>query len=68
MEVAVSQCGKTRIFCHLEKIFREINSLVTSLIKPLLSRNFCEENVTENFRDLIGKVWRKQKFTLAAVW
>ena len=35
-----------------EKIFREINSLVTSLGKPLLSRNFCQKStsVRENFR------------------
>ena len=26
-----------------EKIFREINSLVTSLVKPLVSRNFCQK-------------------------
>ena len=30
-----------------EKIFREINSLV----KPLVSRNFCQKSVRENFRN-----------------
>ena len=31
-----------------EKIFRQINSLVISLVKPLLSRNFCRKCVREN--------------------
>ena len=32
-----------------EKIFRQINYLVISIVKPLLSRNFCEKSVRENF-------------------
>ena len=31
--------------------FREISSLVTSLVKPLLSRNFCQKSLTVNFRN-----------------
>ena len=31
-----------------EKIFRQINSLVTYLVKPLFSRNFCQICVREN--------------------
>ena len=33
------------IFAFTEKIFREINSLASSLVKILLSRNFCEKSV-----------------------
>ena len=33
----------------IEKIFREINSLLISLVKTLLSRNFCQKWVKENF-------------------
>ena len=32
-----AQCGKAQSFSH-QKIFREINSLVTSLVKTLLKR------------------------------
>ena len=53
-------CEKSRIqyigtvwkdekFSLTEKKFRQNNSLVTSLVKPLISRNFCEKIVTENF-------------------
>ena len=30
-------------------LFREINSLVTSLVKTLLSRNFCQTSLRVNF-------------------
>ena len=36
-DAAIKQCGKTRNSLPLEKIFREINSLVTYLVKLLLS-------------------------------
>ena len=36
---------KFQKFSLTEKIFREINSLVTYLVKPLLSRNFCQKSV-----------------------
>ena len=36
---------------HTEEIFREINSLVTYLVKSLLSRNFCQKCVRENSRN-----------------
>ena len=32
------------------KIFREINYLVTSLVRPLVSRNFCQNCARENSR------------------
>ena len=35
-------------FSLTEKKFRQINYLVISLVKPLLSRNFCEKSVREN--------------------
>ena len=34
-----------------KEIFRQINSLVTCLVKPLLSRNFCQKCVRENSRN-----------------
>ena len=37
-------------FTIIEKI-RQINYLVNSLVKPLLSRNFCQKNVRVNFRN-----------------
>ena len=33
------------------KIIRQINSLVIYLVKPLLSRNFCQKMVRVNFRN-----------------
>ena len=30
-----------------EKLFRQINYLVISLVKPLLSRNFCKKSERE---------------------
>ena len=36
---------KREIYSHL-LVFREINSLVTSMVKTLLSRNFCQKSVT----------------------
>ena len=38
-----TQCGKREINPH-QKIFLEINSLLTSLVRTLLSRNFCEKS------------------------
>ena len=34
-----------------EKFFRQTNYLVISLVKPLLSQNFCQKCVRVNFRD-----------------
>ena len=42
------------IFCHSEFLSHpkiQINSLVTYLVKPLLSRNFCQKCLRENFRN-----------------
>ena len=38
---------KWEIFSH-QKIFRQINCLLTYLAKPLLSRNFCQKCVRDN--------------------
>ena len=38
-------------FSLTKKIFRQINSLVNYLVKPLLSQNFCQKYVNENFRN-----------------
>ena len=42
---------KRQILSHTEKKIRQINYLVISLVKPLLSRNFCQKCVRENFRN-----------------
>ena len=34
-----------------KKKFRQIDSLVFSTVKTLLSRNFCQRSVTVNFRN-----------------
>ena len=38
---------KNEKFALTEKLFRQINSLVISLVKMLLSRNFCQRSVRE---------------------
>ena len=40
---------KNEKFTLTEKKFRQINYLVTLLVKPLLSRNFCQKWVRVNF-------------------
>ena len=50
-EILSPHCGKIQKFTLTEKIFRQINSLVTYLVKPLLSRNFCQKCVRENSRN-----------------
>ena len=42
---------KNEKFSLTEKKFREINSLVFSLVKTLLSRKFCQKSVRESFRN-----------------
>ena len=44
-----STAWKNEKFSLTEKKIRQINYLVNSLVKPLLSRNFCEKSVRENF-------------------
>ena len=50
----ITPCGKTRNSLSLtENIFRQINSSVISLVKPLVSRNICHtfKSVSEKFRN-----------------
>ena len=42
---------KNKKFPLTKKVFREINSLVTSIDKTLLSRNFCQKSVRENYNN-----------------
>ena len=60
-----AQCTlwKNEKFSLTEKKFRQINHLVISLVKPLLSRNFCEKSVRENFCNFHTVVWKLRKFT-----
>ena len=46
LQIAVSQCGKTRNSLSNQKMIRENISLVISLIQLLLSRNFCHKSMT----------------------
>ena len=55
--------------------YRQIHSSVTYLVKPLLSRNFCQKCVRENpvictLCNVISSVtvWKLRKFTLALFW
>ena len=50
---------KLEIHSHL-KIFREINSLVISLVKPLLSRHFGQKSVRGNFRNFHTELFYAQ--------
>ena len=62
--VTVWKNGK---FSLTEKKFRQINYLVISLVKPLLSRNFCEKSVRENsgnFHTVALRSEENEKFTL----
>ena len=43
-----------------EKKFSQINYLAISLVKPMLSRNFCKKkSVRNNFCDLVSHIWQK---------
>ena len=42
---------KNEKFTVAPKKFRQIDSLVFSLVKTLLSRNFCQKSATVNFRN-----------------
>jgi len=58
---------KNEKFTLTEIKFRQINYLVNSLVKPLLSRNFCQKSVRENFRyfhTVFTKLWQLKHFSL----
>ena len=50
-KIVKSTVWKNEKFSLTEKKFREINSLVFSLVKTALSRNFLPKSVRENFRN-----------------
>ena len=60
---------KNKKFSLTKKIFRQINSLVISLLKTLLSQIFCQKSVRENFRNfhtvvrVVGWFFRFPDFT-----
>ena len=54
---------KLREFSLTKKNFRQINSLVTYLVKTLFLRNFCQKCVRENSRNLYTTVWKNKKFS-----
>ena len=45
LQDTVSQCGKMKKIGLTKRKFRQINSLVISLVKTLISRNFCQKSV-----------------------
>ena len=60
----VSTVWKNEKFGLTEKIFRQINSLVICLVKPLLSRNFCRKSVRlkfHNFHTVVRHSVEKQE-------
>ena len=52
---------KNEKFGLTEKIFRQIDSLVISLVKALLSRNFCDKIVAMKFRNFRNTLWKNKK-------
>ena len=57
------QCGKMKKLLSLKKKFRQINSVVSSLVETLFSRNFCQRCVTVKLR-IFDKNFVKVKFFL----
>ena len=55
---------KNQKFSLTKNFFREINYLVTSLVKMMFSRNFCQKSVKENFRNFHSTLCTLWKFTL----
>ena len=54
---------KLQKFSLAEKIFRQINYLVISIVKTLLSRNFCLERVRVNLGNFhTVQLWKLRKF------
>ena len=59
---------KNEKFSLTKEKFRQINSLVIYLVKPLLSRNFCQKYVRENFRNFHTVIWKHEKFSITLFW
>ena len=51
-------------FSLTKEKFRQINSLVIYLVKPLLSRDFRQKCVRVNFRNFHSVVWRNDEFSV----
>ena len=62
-----SALWKNKKFFLARKIIRQINSLVISLVQPLISRNFCQNSLSESkFLYLISTLctaWKSRNFT-----
>ena len=60
---------KREILSHRKKN-RQIDDLVIYLVKQLISRNFCEKTVRENFCnfDTVATVWKNEKFTAKQIF
>ena len=54
---------KNEKFTLIEKIFRQINSLVISFVKTLISRKICQKSMRVNCH-YFHSVWKNAKFTL----
>ena len=66
MQCTVCTVWKNEKFSLTKKIFRQINSLVISLVKLLLSQNFCQKCVRVNFRNfhtVYSTLWKFLNFT-----
>ena len=59
---------KLRNFTLTEKKIRQITYLVISLVKLLISRNFCQKCVIVNSRNFHTTVWKFRKFGLIAIF
>ena len=59
-----STVWKNRTFTVTQKNFRQINSLVFSLVKTLLSRNFCQKCVRVNFCNFHTVHWSTIQFII----
>ena len=57
---------KWKISPHRKRKFRQINYLLISLVRPSLSRNFCQQSVRVNFRRVT--MWKLRKFTFTLFW
>ena len=57
-------------FSLTEKIFLELNPFLTSLVKPLLSRNFCQKRLRQNFCNFLFPhcVWLRVNFHYLLIW
>ena len=66
---ALNTVWKNEKFSLTKKILRQINSLVTYLVKPILSRNFCQKCVRENSRNFhtVLTVWQLQNFSTTQI-